>query len=139
MPALLGYRVRRDRASVMLRASETAKRPERERTREPRCAPEPNASPKSRAKALMYVPLLQAMRITASGRPKPAVSETLIRDEADDGTYSPESVATLGRIRGRGPSQMGGVDEVDDSGEYVPSSAAGAKDSNSNSDMVILL
>ena len=38
-----------------------------------------------------------------------------------EGVHSPESVATLGRIRGRGPSQMGGVDGVDDSGECTPS------------------
>ena len=38
-----------------------------------------------------------------------------------EGVHSPESVATLGRIRGRGPSQMGGVDAVDDSGECTPS------------------
>ena len=40
---------------------------------------------------------------------------------SSEGTGSPESVATLGHIRGRGPSQMGGVDAVDDSVEPVPS------------------
>ena len=37
---------------------------------------------------------------------------------------SPESVATLGRIRGRGPSKMGGVDAVDDSGESTCNASA---------------
>ena len=38
-----------------------------------------------------------------------------------EGVFSPEPMATLGRVRGRGPSQMGGVGAADGSGENTPS------------------
>ena len=48
-----------------MRAVSVVKPPERVRRRESRVAPVPRASPMSLAIALMYVPLLQAMRMSA--------------------------------------------------------------------------
>ena len=102
--AIRNYWARRDRASDRPRASETAKRPDLERTSDPRCAPELSASPKSRAKARIYVPLLHAIRITASGRPMADVSDTLMRLDAEEGRDSlSETCAPPHTGRGRGP------------------------------------
>ena len=65
----------------------------------------------------MYVPLEHAMRITASGSPRADVSATFMRLDAVDvlvpeETDIAESVATLGRVRGRGPQTEGTVSKL---------------------------
>ena len=68
----------------MLRASSTLKMPLRLRWSESRCAPEPSASPRSRANARTYVPLLHAMRMDACGRPSAELSVMFILLDAFD-------------------------------------------------------
>ena len=87
------YSASRANASSKDRASSRQKAPVFVRTRDDRWAPVPSASPRSRAKARMYVPLEQAIRIWASGRPSADVSATLILEEAVPMT---DSFAPLG-------------------------------------------
>ena len=70
---------------------------------------------------------IDAAALETLQRNKIRISELELLDfvPAEEGVFSPESVATLGRIRGRGPSvRMGGVGVADDFRENTPSSAS---------------
>ena len=96
-----------------------------------RCAPEPRASPKSRANARMYVPLEQVIRITAPGSPSADVSATLMREDAEEALSQgqkrsserpAEAVSDEGGLIGREP-------QGDNRGAEPTSNARVARDS----------
>ena len=99
-------------AVCMSRAFSTRYCPLRLRCRELRCAPLPTASPKSRAKALMYVPLLHLILIRASGRCSPELSATFIllslsvSCPADRGYWAVPSFLPCGQNLSRDASVM---------------------------------
>lgn len=91
--------VRSETAWLTVMACSTRKSPLLLRCRESRCAPLPRASPRSRANALTYVPLLHAMRIVARGRPRDELSVTFMRADALDSSSVCGS-AFFGRFSG---------------------------------------